>query len=124
MCSPDRFLALPSLSRSGERPPGPASRTLYHVAPHDAGWNPDLDMPASLQSELSHAHSQLFFLKPHALALSLIERRPILDYFDRELYNSALALYPTRPLGPLEDLDRCDPSRRGWTYLYTYNELI
>ncbi len=119
-----RFLALPSMHRSCSRPPGPASRTLYHVSGRDAGINVDLSYPPSFQSELSNAHCQLFFLTPHAMALSVIERKPLLCYFDPDMYRLAQTLYPGNPLGPLEDLDRCDPSRRGWTHLYTYNELI
>jgi len=121
---PFRFLALPTLTRSGPRPPGPASRTLYHVSEQDTGVHPDLDYPSSFHSELSHVHSQMFFLKPHALALSMIERKPVLDYFDPELYQAACALYPNNPTGPLEDLDQCDPCTRDWTRLYIYNELI
>ncbi len=117
-------MALPLLSRSSALAPGPASHTFYHVARCDAGADRDLDFPVSFQSELSHAHSQLFFLRPHALALSVIENKPLLTYFDRDLYKSASLLYPHDPLGPLRDLDRCDPFKRDWTRQYTNEGLI
>ena len=110
--------------RSGQRRPGPASRTLFHVDPLDHALDPDLDYPASFQAELSKVHSDLFFFQPNALVLSAINEQPVLDFFDRVAYDRALNLYQGGK-GPLEDLDECSPFRpRSYAQIYRDAGLI
>ena len=118
------FLALPCFVRSGERRPGPASRTLYRVNHCDLVLDPDLGYTSSFQSELSQVHSDMFFLKPNALVLSALEEKPVLGYFDQSSYAKACQLY-SGPIGPLEDLDICCPFRtRSWARTYRQEGLI
>ena len=118
------FLALPSLVHSGQRRPGPASRSLYRVSPCDLGLDPDLGFPASFQSELAQVHSRMFFLLPNALTLSALEQKPVLHYFDKPAYDRACLLYHGAA-GPLDDLDDCCPFRnRSWAQTYRSEGLI
>ncbi len=119
-----RFLAMPLLVRAYEKAPGPASITFFRVEQSDQGLDPVLDYPSSLRNELSLAHSELFFFKPHALVLSLIEDRDILDYFDPVKYQRACQIYPNNTC-PLDDLDRCFvANHHSWAQLYRNRGLI
>ena len=110
--------------RSGERRPGPASRTLYYVAPCDIDLDEDLGYPMKFLAELAQVHSDLYFLTPNALTLSAIENRPVLDFFDRAKYDRACRLYHGSS-GPLSDLDVCSPNRtQSWVQIYRQNGLI
>ena len=110
--------------RSGEKRPGPASKTLYYVASCDIDLDEDLDYPQSFQAELAQVHSDLFFLQPNALTLSAIENRPVLDFFAREKYARACLLY-TGQGEPLADLDSCCPYRvQSWAQVYRRLGLI
>ena len=115
---------MPMLVRAYEKSPGPACVTFFKVDPNDQGLDPVLDYPASLRNELSLAHSDLFFFKPHALILSTIEDRDILEYFNIDKYRQACAMYPNNTC-PLDDLDRCFVSNhRSWAQLYRNHGLI
>jgi hypothetical protein len=112
------------LVRALDKEPGPASATFFEVKPSDRGLDPSLDYPASFRNELSLAHSELFFFKPHALVLSIIEDRDILEYFDPRLYQKACERYPNNTC-PLEDLDRCFmTNHHSWARLYRDRGLI
>jgi hypothetical protein len=115
---------MPLLVRAYERESGPASVTFFRVAPGTQGLDPVLDYPTSLRNELSLAHSDLFFFKPHALILSTMEDRDILDYFDNAKYQRACQVYPNNTC-PLDDLDRCFVAdHRSWAQLYRDRGLI
>ncbi len=115
---------MPMLVRAYERESGPASISYFSVRPSDLGLDPVLDYPASLRNELSLAHSDLFFFKPHALLMSTIEDRDVLDFFDHEKYQQACQMYPNNTC-PLDDLDRCFVSpHRSWAQLYRDQGLI
>ena len=117
-------MTLPYYVHSGVKRPGPASKTLYYVQPCNRMLDPDLDYPSNFQSELAVVHYDLYFLKPNALALSAIEQRPVLDYFDRRKYEQACQLYQG-PGGPLKDLDGCCPHRhRSWYGTYRALGLV
>jgi hypothetical protein len=116
---------MPMLVKAYEkRRPGPASVTFFEVESAERGLDPMLDYPASLRNELSLAHSDLFFFKPHALILSTIEDTDILEYFDINKYRQACAMYPNNTC-PLDHLDRCFVSdHRSWAQLYRDRGLI
>ncbi len=115
---------MPLLVLATERDPGPASVSYFKVRPSDRGLDPMLDYPAEFRNELSLAHSDLFFLKPHALVLSVIEDRDVLDYFDPQKYLQACQTYPNNTC-PLADLDRCFVSNhRSWYQLYRDRGLV
>ncbi len=112
------------LVRAYEREVGPASRTVFDVKPSEQGLDPRLDYPASFRNELSLAHSELFFLKPHALLMSAVEDVDVLEYFDIVKYRRACEVYPNNTC-PLDDLDRCFLSNhRSWAQLYRDRGLI
>jgi len=115
---------MPMLVRAYDRSPGPASRTLFDVRPSEQGLDSRLDYPSSFRNELSLAHSDLFFLKPHALVLSTIEDVDVLEYFDPDKYQRACNMYPNNTC-PLDDLDRCFLSNHhSWAQLYRNQGLI
>ena len=115
---------MPLLVHAYDKKPGPASATFFKVSPNDQGLDPVLDYPSTLRNELSLAHSDLFFFKPHALVLSAIEDRDILDYFDPVKYQLACQMYPNNTC-PLDDLDRCFVyNHRSWAQLYRDRGLI
>ncbi len=121
---PFRFLAMPLLVKAFDRSSGPASQTFFDVSFWDIGLDPALDYPKSFRNEISLAHSDLFFLKPHALVLSVIEDRDPLDYFDLSKYQQACQTYPNNTC-PLDDLDRCFVSHhQSWAQLYRNRGLI
>ncbi len=114
---------MPLLVRAYDKDPGPASKTLFDVG-QNRGLDPQLDYPSCFRNELSIAHSNLFFLKPHALVLSSIEDKDVLEYFDPIKYLQACEVYPNNTC-PLDDLDRCFVSLHvSWARLYRDRGLI
>ncbi len=112
------------LVRALDRPSGPLTRTMFQVSVRDLALDPLLDFHPSFRAELSSVHSEVFFLTRHALVLSLLENKPVLDYFDVQKYNEARVYYPNNS-SPLEDLDRCFIDNNGsWTQLYRSEGLI
>jgi hypothetical protein len=115
---------MPLLIKAFDRESGPASETYFSVSVDDLGIDPALDYPKTFRNELSLAHSELFFLKPHALVLSCIEDRDVLEYFDPVKYQTACLTYPNNTC-PLADLDRCFLSyHQSWAQLYRNHGLI
>lgn len=112
------------LVRAYDKDVGPASQTLFAVKASEQGLDPRLDYPSSFRNELSLAHSDLFFLRPHALTLSAIEDVDVLEYFDLAKYKRACDIYPNNTC-PLDDLDRCFLSNhRSWAQMYRDHGLI
>jgi hypothetical protein len=114
---------MPLLVRAYEKDPGPASATFFSID-HLQGLDPKLDYPPSFRNELSLAHSELFFLRPHALVMSSLEDKDALEYFDPKKYQQACDVYPNNAC-PLDDLDRCFLSPHlSWARLYRDRRLI
>lgn len=115
---------MPLLIKALDRESGPASETYFSVSVADHGLDPALDYPKTFRNELSLAHSDLFFLKPHALVLSCLEDKDVLEYFDPLKYQAARRTYPNNTC-PLEDLDRCFLAyHQSWAQLYRNRGLI
>jgi len=81
--------------------PGPATHTYYEVPPILRSL-PGLNVPGKFRAELSMAFSKVYHLKPHALVLSYLEGRPLVDYFDEEAYALSHSYYQD-PLTPSLD---------------------
>jgi len=114
---------MPLLVRAYEKEPGPASATYFDIN-RLHGLDPKLDYPSSFRNELSLAHSDLFFLKPHALIMSSLEDKDPLEYFDPVKFRQAREVYPANTC-PLDDLDRCFISPHlSWARLYRDRGLI
>jgi hypothetical protein len=82
--------------------PGPASRTYYEVPPV-LRTTAELNVPGELRAELSLAYSRTYHLKPHAIVLSYLEQRPLLDYIDRYAYALSACFYQA-PRSPASDI--------------------
>jgi hypothetical protein len=82
--------------------PGPASHTYYEVPPV-LRTSAELNVPGKLRAELSLAYSRTYHLKPHAIVLSYLERRPLLDYIDRHAYAMSACFYQA-PRSPASDI--------------------
>ena len=115
---------MPLLVSAYDHRSGPARETFFSVPVENQGLDQALDYPKSFRNELSLAHSDLFFLKPHALVLSALEDRDALEYFDPIKYQQACLTYPNNTC-PLDDLDRCFLSNhQSWAHLYRNKGLI
>jgi hypothetical protein len=86
--------------------PGPASMTLYRVSAEQARAHPLMACDPLFRLELSDAFSRLYFLSPHSIVRSHLERRPLTTYICRHSYVRVVSLYDS-PQGPYEDLNRC-----------------
>jgi len=82
--------------------PGPALHTYYEVPPA-LRTTPELNVPAKLRAELSLAYSRTYHLKPHAIVLSYLEQRPLIDYIDRHAYALSACFYEA-PRSPASDI--------------------
>lgn len=98
-----RFIRLPRITLSGSTVvPGPASRTYYEVPPY-LRTTPELNLPWKFRAELSMAFSTAYHLKPHALILSFLEGRPLVDYVDHHAYALSQSFYQ-HPRTPVIDV--------------------
>ncbi len=98
-----RFIRLPRITLSGSTVvPGPASRTYYEVPPY-LRTSPELNLPGKFRAELSKAFSVAYHLKTHALILSYLEGRPLIDYVDHQSYALSQSFYQ-HPKSPVMDV--------------------
>ncbi len=98
-----RFILLPRMTLAGSTVcPGPATHTYYEVPPA-LRTCPELNVPAKFRAELSLAYSRTYHLLPHAIVLSYLEQKPLIEYIDRHAYAMSSAFYES-PRSPASDI--------------------
>jgi hypothetical protein len=101
-----RFISFPVSDPQSRPRPGPASMTMYRVSTRQARLQPQMVADPIFRHELSEAFCGLYFLQPHSIVISRLERRPLVSFVSRPLYASAIPLYASCQ-GPHQDFERC-----------------